>query len=203
MSPMPGFSTDGILLRCILPNIAWLGFSLLMHMARKNHGGRHSRRPKRGALQRRCRSGGPRLLRTLFASSSAGDASGCAPPSHPAGRLGRLGWAGCGVFAGAPGCGGRSRTHNPQPVFQCVMGMKSRKQAQQQQQANIPQQAEEPLLGVAISPPLQAFGSPSPVSSRVRRRTGETPPHTPPHRRHVKPAVMVRSSEGDFEKGAV
>lgn len=171
-----------------------------------NNGARHSRGPKRGALQRRCRSGRgppspPCCELSLLRSSSAGDASGCVPPSHPAGRLG---WAGLGVVC----LRGRRAvtevapptTHN-QSASARWTSMKSRKQAQQQQ-ANISKLRRH--LGVAISPPLQPLAlhlHVSLCSSRVRRRAGETPPHTPPHRRQTnKPAVMVRSAAREISR---
>lgn len=205
MSPMPGFSTDGILLRCILPNIASLRiFSSHAHGKRKtNHQQRRPALPpskKRGIAEAMPKwwwwSPVPACCCEL---SLLRPRQGMRPAVSPipSRRQAGLGWAGCGVFAGAPGCGGRSRTHNPQPVFQCV---KSRKQAQQQ--ANIPNKLRS-RLGVAISPPLKPWALHlPPLPLLISCAAGEQEKH---YRTllHTAEAVMVRSSEGDFEKGAV
>ncbi|KAK0740301.1 hypothetical protein B0T18DRAFT_206744 [Schizothecium vesticola] len=116
MPPMPS-STDGILLRCILPNIASLGFSRLVHIEpvwggqekTTNNGDRHSRRPKRGAWQRRCRSGGPPPANSLFLRPrhAMRPAVSPFPPASWAG----LGWAWC--VCGAAGLWPKS---HPQPT---------------------------------------------------------------------------------------
>lgn len=181
------------------------GFSLLMHMAREktNHQQRRPALPpskKRGIAEAMPKwwwwSPVPACCCEL---SLLRPRQGMRPAVSPipSRRQAGLGWAGCGVFAGAPGCGGRNRTHNPQPVFQCV---KSRKQAQQQ--ANIPNKLRR-LLGVAISPPLKplALHLP-PLPLLISCAAGEQEKHYPTLL-HTAEAVMVRSSEGDFEKGAV
>lgn len=107
----------------------------------------------------------------------------CSP--IPSRRQAGLGWVWCV-------CGGAGlwwpKSH-PQPTTSLTVREEPQAGAAASKH---PQQAEEPSRRCNFTPP-RAFGSPSPISSRVRRRTGETPPHTPPHRRH-KLAVMVRSA---------
>lgn len=189
MSPMPGFSTDGILLRCILPNIASLRiFSSHAHGKRKNQPPTTATGTPAVQKEGHCRGDAevvmvvprPRLLlRTLFASSSAGDVSGCVPhPIPPAGWAG-LGWVWCV-------CGGAGlwwpKSH-PQPTTSLPVRDEPQAGAAA---SKPPQQAEEASRRCNFTSP-QAFGSPSPTSPSAHlvygRRAGETLPHTPPHRR--------------------
>lgn len=171
-----------------------------------NNGDRHSRGPKRGALQRRCRSGGgppspPCCELSLLRSSSAGDASGCVPPSHPAGRLG---WAGLGVVClrGRRAVTEVAPTTHNQSASARWTSMKSRKQAQQQQ-ANISKLRRH--LGVAISPPLQPLALHLPCLPLLISCAQESRRNTTPHSSTLQTNQQAgrdgaQRSEGDFER---
>lgn len=205
MSPMPGFSTDGILLRCILPNIASLRiFSSHAHGKRKNQPPTTATGTPAVQKEGHCRGDAevvvvvprPRLLlRTLFASSSAGDASGCVPhPIPPAGWAG-LGWVWCV-------CGGAGlwwpKSH-PQPTTSLPVREEPQAGAAASKH---PQQAEEASRRCNFTSPQPLALHLPPLPLLISCAGGEQEKH---YRTllHTAEAVMVRSSEGDFEKGAV